>query len=83
MFLMSLSLLLQLWQQISGGSTQLFSAESWHKDVKGQNDKQCNHFKAGGDGHVEEKECEGNNAIAVCGGKSVKIKQISYHMDLT
>ena len=63
----------QLWQQTSGGSTQTFSGESWHKDVKGQNDKECNQFKAGGDGHVEEKECTGNKALAVCGGKSVNL----------
>ena len=63
----------QLWQQTSGGSTQTFSGESWHKDVKGQNDKECNQFKAGGDGHVEEKECTGNNALAVCGGEYVNL----------
>ena len=63
----------QLWQQTSEGSTLSFSGESWHRDVKGQENTECNQFKGGGDGHVEEKECTGNNALAVCGGKSVNL----------
>ena len=63
----------QLWQQTSEGSIHSFSAESWHRDVKGQENILCNQFKAGGDGHVEEKECTGNKALAVCGGKSVNL----------
>ena len=61
----------QLWKQTSTGNTHAFSGESWHKDVKGKWYRECNQLKKGGNGHVEEKECDGNNAIAVCGGKSV------------
>ena len=62
---------LKLWQQTSGGNTQLFVDNSWYKDIKGDKDKACNQLKAGGDGHVEEKECTGNKALAVCGGESL------------
>ena len=73
---------MQLWQQNTGGDTLTFTHISAHRSIKGQSDKGCNLFKAGGDGDVEEKECSGNDALVVCGGKpSIKIVIIMTNHD--
>ena len=61
----------QLWQQTSSGPQETFVRISEYKHIKGTSDKLCNQFKQGGSGDVEEKECSGNEAIAICAGKYI------------